>query len=184
MTQFEFISVAVSIVLGLSAARLLSAVPYLLAPGRRYWVHVLWSAMLLAGHLGFWWAIWIYRDVDPWTFSGFAAVMLTPALLYLTVSALVSDRPAMVESWRTHFFARHRVFFSLFLALTGSGPLRQFAVLGHVDAPFIQGAVPPMFLVFLIPMIAVTGIVASNERIHALLVLVAAGLVLVTTMWS
>ena len=185
MTQFEFISVAVSIVLALSAARLLTALPHLLAPGRLYWVHALWSAMLLVGHLGFWWAIWTYREVDPWTFRGFAAVMLTPALLYLTVSALVSDSPAMVESWRTHFFARHRAFFSLLLAAALSVPLRQFAVLGDAAAPLFQG-VPqvPLLVRFLLPMALVVGIVASTERTHALLVLVAAGLVRATNMWS
>ena len=80
MTQFEFISVAVSIVLALSMARLLSAVPHLLAPDRRYWVPCLWAASLLPIHLGFWWAIWAYREVVAWTFRGFAAAMLTPVL--------------------------------------------------------------------------------------------------------
>ena len=51
MTQFEFISVAVSIVLALSMARLLTAVPHFLATGRRYWVHGLWAAVLLSMHL-------------------------------------------------------------------------------------------------------------------------------------
>ena len=101
MTQFEFISVAVSIVLALSAARLLTALPHVLASGRRYWVHTLWSVVLLSIHLGFWWAIWIYREIDPWTFRAFGAVMLTPALLYLTVSTIVSDSPCTIESWRT-----------------------------------------------------------------------------------
>jgi hypothetical protein len=39
MTQFEFMSAAVSIVLALSAARLLTALPHVMAPGRFYWVH-------------------------------------------------------------------------------------------------------------------------------------------------
>ena len=107
MTQFEFISVAVSIVLALSLARLLGAVPHLLAPGRRYWVHGLWAAILLLIHLGFWWAIWAYREVDAWTFRGFAAVMLAPALLYLTGTILVSDSPADVESWKDRFYAQN-----------------------------------------------------------------------------
>ena len=91
MTQFEFISVAVSIVLALSAARLLTAIPHVLAPGRRYWIHALWSVLLLLMHLSFWWAIWIYREIDPWTFRGFVAVMLTPAFLYLTVNLKKSN---------------------------------------------------------------------------------------------
>ncbi len=177
MTQFEFISVAVSIVLALSAARLLNAVTHLLTPGRRYWVHALWAASLLAIHLGFWWAIWIYREVDPWTFRGFASVMLTPALLYLTVSTLVSDSPAAIESWRTHFYARHRIFFSLYVAVLLSVPLRQFAVLGEASLPLAPEASGPLLLgPLLIPL---AGIVTTNERIHALLVVIASGFWLV-----
>jgi hypothetical protein len=176
MTQFEFISVAASIVLALSAARLLGAFPHLLAPGRSYWVHALWAASLLAIHLGFWWAIWTYREVDPWTFRGFAAVMLTPALLFMAVSTLVSDSPAAIESWRTHFYARHRIFFLLYVAVLLSIPFRQFAVLGNAMAP-ISGAPAPsatlMLGVLLIPLI---GIVVTNERVHALLVVIASGL--------
>ena len=179
MTQFEFISVAASIVLALSAARLLAALPHVLAPGRRYWVHALWSVMLLSMHLGFWWAIWIYRDIDPWTFRGFVAVMLTPAFLYLTVSSLVSDSPATIESWRAHFYAKHRAFFSLYLATAVSIPLRQFTVLGNAGAPFVEGVpampMPPLFVLL---SLQVVGIVATTERIHALLVLTGAGILL------
>ena len=180
MTQFEFISVAVSIVLALSAARLLNAVTHLLAPGRRYWVHALWAASLLPMHLGFWWAIWIYREVDPWTFRGFASVMLTPALLYLTVSTLVSDSPAAIESWRTHFYARRRIFFSLYFAALLSIPLRQFTVLGDASLPLIEGSptIPAPLLLGLL-LIPLAGIVATNERIHALLVVIASGFWLV-----
>jgi hypothetical protein len=177
MTHFEFISVAVSIVLALSLARLLTAVPHLLVPGRRYWVHGLWVASLLPVHLGFWWAMWAYREVDPWTFRGFAAVMLTPALLYLTVTTLVSDSPGSVESWRDRFYARRLVFFLLFLVTLLSSPLRQFTVLGSpaptpgVGAPWFFG--PPLLL------IAAIGIFVGNERIHQILAVLAAATVLV-----
>ncbi len=179
MTHFEFISVAVSIVLALSLARLLSAVPHLLAPGRRYWVPCLWAASLLAMHLGFWWAMWAYREVAAWTFRGFAAAMLSPILLYLTVTILVSDSPGTVESWRERFYSRRRVFFPLFLVMLLSAPLRQFAVLGSAElspevgaAPYFFG--PPLLLVGAI------GSFTDKERIHQVLVVIAAAVVLVS----
>jgi len=177
MTQFEFVSVAVSIVLALSVTRLLTAAPHLLVSGRRYWVHGLWAASLLPIHLGFWWAMWAYREVDPWTFRGFAAVMLTPALLYLTVTTLVSDSPSSVESWRERFYARRRVFFSLLFLALMSSPLRQFTVLGSplpspgLGAPVLFG--PPLLLVSAI------GAFTPKERIHQILALIAAATVLV-----
>jgi hypothetical protein len=177
MTHFEFISVAVSIVLALSAARLLTALPHVLARGRRYWIHALWSLALLFAHMDFWWTIWSYREIDPWTFTGFAVVMLTPALLFLTASSLVSDSPTTIASWRTHFYARHRVFFSLYFATVCSIPLRQLIVLADASAPNVEGLpallVAPMFVGGLA--IPALGIITANERAHALIVLWSAG---------
>ncbi len=178
MTHFEFISVAVSIVLALSLARLLSAVPHLLAPGRRYWVPCLWAVSLLAIHLGFWWAIWAYREVDPWTFRGFAAAMLTPILLYLTVTILVSDNPGTVESWRERFYSRHRVFFPLFFVTLLSAPLRQFAVLGSAQISPEVGV--PYFFGPLLLLVGAIGSFTDRERIHQVLVVIAAAVVLVS----
>jgi hypothetical protein len=177
MTHFEFISVGVSIVLALSAARLLAALPHVLAPGRRYWIQALWCLTLLFAHMDFWWTIWAYREVDPWTFTGFAVVMLTPALLFLTVSTLVSDSPTTIESWRTHFYARRRVFFSLYLATVCSIPLRQLIVLGDASVPEVAGlpALPVALMMLVGPSIPVLGILTANERAHAVLVLVGAG---------
>ncbi len=177
MTHFEFISVAVSIVLALSAARLLAALPHVLAPGRRYWIHALWSLALLFAHMDFWWTIWIYREIDPWTFTGFAVVMLTPALLFLTVNSLVSDSPTTIASWQTHFYASHRVFFSLYLATVSSIQLRQLIVLGDASVPYVEGL--PALLVALLMLVGlaipVLGIITTNERAHAFLVLWGAG---------
>ena len=178
MTQFEFISVAVSIVLALSLARLLTAVPHLLAPGRRYWVHGLWTAVLLPIHLGFWWNMWAYREVAPWTFRGFAAVMLTPALLYLTVTVLVSDSPDTVESWRERFYSRRRVFFALLFMTMLAIPLRQFAVLGSpLPSP---GIGPPIVVGLLALLFGAIGAFSGKERLHQILAPIAAATVLVS----
>ncbi len=169
MTQFEFISVAVSIVLALSLARLLSAVPHLLAPGRRYWVHALWAAILLPMHLGFWWNMWAYREVDAWTFRGFAAVMLSPILMFLTVTILVSDSPGTVESWRERFYSRHRVFFSLFCVTLLAGALRQFTVLGSL----LPATGSLLNFVPLLLVLGAIGAFTSKERIHQMIALIA-----------
>jgi hypothetical protein len=177
MTHFEFISVGVSIVLALSAARLLAALPHVLAPGRRYWIHSLWSLALLFAHMVFWWTIWIFREIDPWTFTGFAVVMLTPALLFLTVSSLVSDDPITIPSWRTHFYASHRVFFSLYLATVCSIALRQLIVVGEGSVPQVDG-VPALLVALMFAgglAVPALGIITTNERAHAFVVLWCAG---------
>ncbi len=122
--------------------------------------------------------MWAYREVAAWAFRGFAAAMLTPVLLYLTVTILVSDSPGTVESWRERFYSRHRVFFPLFFVTLLSSPLRQFAVLGvplpspEVGAPYFFGV--PLLLVGAI------GSFTDKERIHQMLVIIAAAAVLVS----
>lgn len=178
MSQFEFISVAVSIILALSIARLLTALPQAFAPDKRYWVHVVWCLVMLSPHLAFWWSIWIYRDVEPWSFQAFVAVLLTPALLYMTVTTLCSDEPRSVDSWRTYFFERRRLMFSLGLAVFFSIPLRQLVVLGS-GALSLDGQLPmsrlPVAGFFLVIMVG--GLVSSNERFHSVLAVAAAGVV-------
>ena len=98
MSQFEFVSVAVSIVLALSITRLLTTLPHALARDRRYWVHGVWCFVMLSPHLGFWWSIWIYRGVESWSFQAFVAVLLTPALMYMTVTAQYVGNPSSDES--------------------------------------------------------------------------------------
>ena len=177
MTHFEFISVAVSIVVALSAARLLTALPHVLARGRLYWIHALWSVALLFAHMDFWWTIWVYREVEPWTFTGFAAVMLTPAFLFLTATTLVSDSPLAITSWRTHFYAKHRAFFALYFATVCSIPLRQLVVLGDASLPRVEG-LPGLALgtiLFAGLAVPLIGVVTANERAHALVALYCAG---------
>ena len=45
MTQFEYVSVAVALVYSFAVARIVSALPAILAPDRRYWVHALWVVL-------------------------------------------------------------------------------------------------------------------------------------------
>ena len=180
MTQFEYVTVAVSMVLALTFARILAALPHVLAPGRRYWIHSLWCLVMVAAPIQFWWAIWTYHEIDSWTFRGFASVMLTPALMYLTVNTLVSDNPSATESWRAHFFARRRVIFSLFLAFVLSIVLRQFVVLGDVGRPLVAGG--PGSLLFALPYVAVgcVGLVTGKEWVHRLLSVGVAGMFLLS----
>ena len=50
MTHFEYIAVAISIVLSFAVLRLLDALPHVAAREKRYSIQALWVAMLL-----FWW---------------------------------------------------------------------------------------------------------------------------------
>ena len=103
--------------------------------------------------------------------------MLTPALLYLTGTILVSDSPASVESWKQHFYARRRAFFCLVFVTLLSSPLRTFTVLGSIPSTAGAGITP--FTALVLFLIAAIGAFTSVERIHRRLVLIATGTVLI-----
>lgn len=63
MTFFEYITVAVSIVLALAVARSIDGLRSALESNRRYWVHFAWVVIKLCNPIIFWWGIWGYRDL-------------------------------------------------------------------------------------------------------------------------
>ena len=109
----------------------------------------------------FWWSFWSYREVATWSFFSFALVLLLPGLLYMMAVALIPDNSNNLPSWRDHYFAVHRRFFSIFatsllLVVTTSVWL--------LNAPLVhrlRGAQGFLFGLALI------GAFFSNRRIHA-----------------
>ncbi len=103
--------------------------------------------------------------------------MLSPILMFLTVTVLVSDSPDTVESWRERFYSRHRVFFSLFSVMLLAALLRQFAVLGSpLPSP---GIGPPIILGLLGVLFGAIGAFSGKERLHQILAPITAATVLV-----
>lgn len=111
MTHFEYIFVAVAIILSFTILRLLDAIPSALSRERGDWVHAVWVAHLLWFCASFWWINWINRDLDAITLRYFLFLLLAPSILYLTATALVSASPAAVPAWRDHFESNRRPFF-------------------------------------------------------------------------
>lgn len=105
MTLFEYISVAVSIVLSFGVVRLLDGLRAAALPGRRYWPHFAWILTKLLNHALYWWGLWFAGDAASWNFAAFLWVLLFPGMLYLQSTALVTTSPGDVPSWRAHSFS-------------------------------------------------------------------------------
>jgi hypothetical protein len=160
VTLFEYLSVAISIVLSLSAAQLLGNLREVLDPARRYWVHALWVVQTLWLHVLYWWSMWAYRDVESWNLLSFAFVLLVPALLFMSSSALVPSYARSVSSWDEHFFAVRRWYFAARSLLVVFAGLRSWLLLDTAPPPFSG----------LILVACVTGFVFSHRWLHVVLV--------------
>jgi len=112
MTHFEFIAVAVSIILGLGVIQLLSNLDQVLARPRRYWLHSAWVFMLFWILVQNWWAFWDLRDV-VWNLGHFSLWITYVSVLYLVVLTLTKTSSPELN-WEEVYFLRSRRIFSLF----------------------------------------------------------------------
>ena len=94
MTPFEYLSVLVSIILGLGLAHLLSAVRELIqkrAQVRFYPLALVWAALIFTTQVQWWWGIYELRTAQAWNFFSFFFLLLAPVSMYLTAGMVLPD---------------------------------------------------------------------------------------------
>ena len=170
MTEFDYLSVLISIVLGLGLSHVMATAAQLVrfrAAVKFYTPALLWLALLFFLHVQIWWAVFELRDVPEWTFGNFVLVLAIPAVVYV-ISVLLSpdfDREERIDL-RASYFAHRRWFFGLLALLPILSLAQEYAISGH-----IQLDPDPLFrLAFLA--LALVGLGSANERLHRVLAIV------------
>jgi hypothetical protein len=120
LDAFSYLSVLLSIVLGLGLTQLLTAIGRLIRHRDRvrfHWLPTLWAALLLLIYVQVWWAMYGLRSVREWTFLTFGIVLAQTATLYIMAAVVL---PEEVEESGTdlgeYFDRNHWWFFAFFLA--------------------------------------------------------------------
>ena len=166
MTLFEFISVAVSIVLALSAGQILLNLREVFDPTRRYWVHAVWVTQVLIIHVLVLWSLWAYRDIQSWNLATFIIILVPAGILFVMTSALVPNSSSTVTSWESHFFEVRRWYFAArILFIIGAG-FRSWFIL---DKPILESPTPVSLLV---AVLCIAGFVIANRRFQSVLAVV------------
>lgn len=118
MTEFEYIAVLISIVVGLGITHLLAGVGRLIGrPGgaRAYWVHLLWVFCVFLYLVQFWWWEFSLSEVETWRFELYFFLIVYAVLLYLLCVILMPHEFPDGGDFRDHYYARRRWFFGLFV---------------------------------------------------------------------
>ena len=96
MTVFEYVSVTISIILGLAMARLLSGVSQLVISRKRlelYWVPLAWATTLFFLILVLWWQLFrVGQTLEEWTFLDFALATTMTLPLYVSSALLLPSQ--------------------------------------------------------------------------------------------
>lgn len=168
MNKAEYLSVLVSIVVGMGLSQMLSGFGRMLAARRRvrvYGVSLMQALVVFLALIQFWWSTFDYDEAILDNFFSFLIFLLAPILLYL-LSALVFpdfDDDLATVSMRDHYYDVRPWFFGIGAAAVVSNTVRNVVVEGAGvltdDRPF-----EALFFVLML-----SGLAIRNPRYHAIL---------------
>jgi len=171
MDAFSYLSVLLSIILGLAITQILQGFRDLMRARTRlrmYWPAVWWAGLLLVICVQEWWAMFSWRAYAAWTFQGFAVMLAQTIATYLAAALVLPElRDEETIDLRAYYYANHRWFFAMLGLAVAISIVKDAALNGALPRPLNLGAQ----LVF-IGMATLVG-VSRNERVHQVIALVA-----------
>jgi len=177
MDAFSYLSVLMSVVLGLAIQQILQGYRAIALARRRvrlYWPTIAWSVLLLAMIAQHWWASFGLAAPREWTFPAFAVILVTAALIYMMAALVLPDVGADGSmDLRDHYWREVPTFFAVGAAAVLSSIVREIILEGRPPLGFN--------LVFHIIFLAMTltAIAVRREWLHKLFAGTMVGLFLI-----
>jgi hypothetical protein len=166
MDAFSYLSVLLSVILGLAVQQVLQGYRSLALNRRRvrpYWPTIAWSISILLMTAQHWWASFGLADHRDWSFAAFAAILVQTGLIYMFAALVLPDIPAgQGIDLKAHYYRERIAFFSVGTAAIAWSIVREFVLNGH--AP--QGENLAFHILFIA--MSLTALATANERIHKL----------------
>jgi hypothetical protein len=119
MTEFEYLSVLVSILIGLGIAHLLAGVARMIHRRGEYTldpVHLLWTGAVFWTLILNWWVFFESRSLEVWSFDYFFVVVVWAVLFFLMAVVLFPPDMAEGEDYAVVFERNRLWFLGLFIA--------------------------------------------------------------------
>ena len=164
MDEFAYLSVIISVILGLSIAQLLQGVSQVINARDRvrvYWPTMGWAILLLIIDIQAWWAMFGYRNVHRWTFVQFSVVLLEAIMLYLLAAIVLPTIPNEGEvDLRDNYFRHAGWFCGSVVVLLLDSLLKTFVISGSLPGKIDLG----FHLIWIT--VAFIAAVTRNERYH------------------
>jgi hypothetical protein len=158
VSSFEFVTVLVSVIVGLAVTHLLTGLGravHLRQKASLWWVHLLWTATVFVYLALHWWALFYLRDESTWNFWVFLYILIHSVLLFFLAVLLYRPDPDGVLDHRATFELNRSWFFGVFAvalladigttAIEGNlwDPWYVLPVILHLAALAAVGAVVP-----------------------------------------
>jgi hypothetical protein len=169
---FSYLSVLLSIIIGLGLTQVLTASGRLIRHRERvraYWPSLVWAAVLLLIFVQAWWAMFGMRRHTDWTFFTFLMVLLQTVTLYMMAAVVLPEEVDEAGVDLRAYYERQRGWlFGFLLATLVVSVVKDVALTGALPGPANLG-----FHAFLAGA-AVSAIVVRRARYHEVLAVVGA----------
>jgi hypothetical protein len=166
MNAFDYLSVLISIVLGLGITQVLAGFAGIVRARKR--IHMYWPVPVQMGAVFLiavvvWWSMFGLREVRVWTFATFLMVMGQAVAVYL-MAAFITPEIATAEdlNLRELYFREARWFFASSLALLAFSVAKNLMLSGHMRSSDLVGHGA-------FAGISLAGLIGSGDRVHKVL---------------
>jgi uncharacterized membrane protein (DUF441 family) len=174
MDEFSYLSVLISVILGLAVTQILKGFRGILLSRARirvYWPVLAWAGLLLLVCTQHWWAMFGMRHRHDWAFEQFGIVLLNVIFIYMVSGLVLPDFFGNeVVDLKQNFYAHRAWFFSLAVAIIAISVLKSLVL--------DQRLMPTTDLVFhtVFGVALFIGALTRSEFYHKTLVLFCSGL--------
>lgn len=165
MDAFSYLSVLLSIIIGLAITEILQGYRRLLLASGRVKVDataLIWSLLLILFATQAWWASFGLRSHDEWSFLGFALILLQMILLYMMAAVILPEEGKDVDLG-THFDRHRKAFFLFLIGMLATSVVKDVVLDGRLPVPSNLA----FHLCF--AAMALVGVLVENRKVQLLL---------------
>ena len=166
MDAFSYLSVLLSVILGLAIQQVLQGYRGLALSRRHvawYAPPLIWSVLILLMVAQHWWSSFGLATLPDWSFALFATILVQTALFYMMAALVLPDIPAdLPTDLKAHYFREAPVFFGIGVAVVLWSMFREYMLTGHLP----QGINLGFHLLFMA--MSTTAALIRRPRFHEL----------------
>lgn len=165
MTPFEYVSVLISIILGLGITLILTGLAEIikrLGTIKIYWPYIIWIVLVFVLHLQEWWITYELKSVTRWSLQSFLFVVSYPILLFILANLLFPAEWSVNLDLKAFYFKNSN---KLFICIIIS------AIISAIQNVFISGykleeQIVPLLVILTFSVLLITQ--TKNVIVHAI----------------